>query len=112
MDAEDLARVVTRASGRVSVFGPDKRYLAASVAAAQAYRTMPGRIGGCHLHEVIGCGHSQNRERQRLELAFMGRPQQYQIDGKRAPVTVTMRAVSGQDQIAYAVVHIVGAPVD
>lgn len=107
-DIDDLARFVTRSSARLSAIGADNRYLAVSGPAADFNRTTPGKMLGKHVMEVIGCGHRQNRERQRLDLAMAGRPQDYTYvdrDAQSVPqhVRVRLRRVENAAGLAYAV---------
>ncbi|QFU09595.1 hypothetical protein PARPLA_00846 [Rhodobacteraceae bacterium THAF1] len=111
IESEDLARMVMRAPTRVAAIGPDKRYLAVSAAAAEAYRTTPSRMAGRHLLEVIGCGHYQGRERQKIELSFMGRPQDYVIqseseNGASLDTRVRMQVVEDRAGRPYATLRI------
>ena len=106
-DIDDLARFVTRSSARLAAIGADKRYLAVSSAAAAFNHTTPGKMLGKHVMEVIGCGHRQYRERQRLELAMAGRPQDYtylERNGSGGPrnVRVRIRRVESAAGIPYA----------
>lgn len=101
-DMEDLARFVTRSSARLAAIGHDARYLAVSGPTAEFHNTTPGKMLGKHVIEVIGCGHQQTRERQRLALAMAGRPQDYTSElGGRAH-RVRIRRVESVGGLAYA----------
>lgn len=106
-DIDDLARFVTRSSARLAAIGFDKRYLAVSGPTAIFHNTTPGKMLGKHVMEVIGCGHRQERERQRLDLAIGGRPQDYTYhdsdgQGGTRSVRVRIRRVESAAGLPYA----------
>ncbi len=104
---DDLARFVTRSSARIAALDGEKRYLAVSGPTAAFNRTTPGKMLGKHVLEVIGCGHSQTRECQRLELAMAGRSQDYVSPAGRGgaevrPMRVRVRRVMSPTGLPYA----------
>ena len=111
MEGRDLARMITSSAGRLSAVSLDKRYLAVSAAEASHHRSLPEQMAGKHLLEVIGCGHLQVRQKQRLDLAMSGRAQDYvytpsDSGGDGALIRCRCKAIrDGSDLVYAAIMH-------
>ncbi len=74
---DSLISYVCNAVERLSLIGPDFRYVATSSANAAFYGWTQTAFVGRHLTEVIGTARFETRVRARLESAFAGEPQEY-----------------------------------
>lgn len=74
---DSLISYVCNAVERLSLIGPDFRYVATSPANAAFYGWTQAAFVGRHLIDVIGVARFETRARARLERAFRGEPQEY-----------------------------------
>ena len=112
IEAEDLAMLILRCRGRLSVIGRDCRVIAVSRDEAAAHGMRPSQVLGCSLSEWLGCGSAQTNERRALSLALADRPQRRTLrDSEGRPVRIS-GVRDGSGHLYAAIRHVEIAATD